>query len=95
MKCLTVTESELKQIGLANMGVTIFVAIGSALLSFGVDIFKDTTLSPPSAAATAQVADAIETMCLGGGAICYLVALALWLWRRDMIQTIRKESEGD
>lgn len=92
MRCLTVSESELKQIGLANIGVTVFASIGSALLSFGVDLFKDTALEPTADQAAASMADAIEKLCIGGGAVCYIVAIALWIWRRDMIKTIRKES---
>lgn len=92
MRCLTVSESELKQIGLANIGVTVFASIGSALLSFGVDLFKDNTLTPAANPSAAAMADAMEKLCLGGGLVCYIVAVVLWFWRRDMIKTIRKES---
>lgn len=92
MRCLTVSESELKQIGLANFGVTIFAAIGSALLSFGADLFKDSTLSAGNDQAAVKMAAAVDTLCLIGGVVCFLIAAALWWWRRDMIQTIRKES---
>ncbi|MGU3401570.1 hypothetical protein ACLBWS_17860 [Brucellaceae bacterium D45D] len=37
MKCFAVTESELQQIGLANLGMTISIAIGSALFAFGLE----------------------------------------------------------
>ena len=92
MRCLIVSESELKQIGLANLGVTAFVGIGSALISFGFDIMKDTALEKPENATASQVADAVERICLGGGVVCFLVAGLIWLWRRDMIKTIRAES---
>ncbi|HEY0085380.1 MAG TPA: hypothetical protein VGB65_05670 [Allosphingosinicella sp.] len=94
MRCLIVSESELKQIGLANIGVTAFAAIGSALLTFGIDLFKDTSLETPEGKGAAAVADAVETLCIGGGVIFYAVAVLLWWWRRDMIDTIRSESRS-
>lgn len=94
MRCLIVSESELKQIGLANIGVTVSVGIGSALLSFGVDLFKDTALDTPANAGSAAIADAVESLCIAGGIVFYIVALILWFWRRDMIQTIRSESQS-
>lgn len=92
MRCLTVSESELKQLSLSNWGVTIFASIGSGLLTFGIDLFKDTALSPPGSGTAADVADTIEKLCMGGSFVCFIVAIGLWLWRRDMIKTIREES---
>jgi hypothetical protein len=94
MRCLVVSESELKHIGLANLGVTAFVGIGSALLSFGIDLFKDTALESPDQASAAAVADAVERLCVGAGIVCYIVALLIWIWRWDMIRTIRSESRA-
>lgn len=92
MRCLTVSESELKQISLSNWGVTIFASIGSALLTFGLDLFKDTALSPPADASTSKMVDTVEMLCIGGSIVAFLVAVGLWMWRRDMIKTIRQES---
>lgn len=96
MRCLTVSESELKQLSLSNWGVTIFAAIGSALFTFGVDLLKDTALAPPAdrddLKAAIEMADTIETLCLGGGVVCFAVAAGLLFWRRDMLKTIREES---
>lgn len=96
MRCLTVSESELKQLSLSNWGVTIFASIGSALLTFGIDLFKDTSLAPPTdkaeLKAAIDIAETVQTLCLGGGVVCFAVAIGLLFWRRDMIRTIREES---
>lgn len=92
MKCLTVTESELKQIGLANLGVTVCVGIGSAFLAFGFDIFKDVMLTDDVPESAILLTQYVQPLCLGMGFVFYLVAGVLWWWRRDMIGLIRRES---
>jgi hypothetical protein len=94
MRCLIVSESELKHIGLANLGVTASVGIGSALFSFGANLFKDTALETPAEASAAAVADAVERLCMWGGVVFYVLALLIWIWRWDMIRTIRSESQS-
>lgn len=93
MKCYAVTESELKQIGLANLAVTICFGIGSGLLGLGIDIFKDTTLAdsvPPNANV---VVNTVQPILFIFGIVFWLAAAALWFWRRDMLSLIRKESK--
>jgi hypothetical protein len=94
MKCLTVTESELKQIGLANLGVTICVGIGSALVAFGIDVFKDSLLATDVPDAALMLTKYVQPMCLIGGVAFYVIAVMLWIWRKDMIGLIRRESGG-
>lgn len=93
MKCYSVTESELKQIGLANLGVTICVGIGSALVAFGVDVFKDSVLATEIPAAANVLIDSIQPICLYLGAAFYVAAAFLLWWRRSMIDTIKEENE--
>ena len=92
MKCLTVTESELKQIGLANLGVTVCVGIGSAFFAFGLDVFKDSLLASDIPASALVLTQYVQPMCLVMGVAFYLVAGLLYFWRKDMIGLIRRES---
>lgn len=94
MKCLTVTESELKQIGLANLGVTVCVGIGSAFAAFGIDVFKDSMLAPDVPESARVLTEYVQPLCLGVGVVFYVIAGLLYLWRRDMIGMIRRESGG-
>lgn len=92
MKCLTVTESELKQIGLANLLLTFLFGVGSALIAFGVDIMKDSMLAQSVPASAQVVVDVVQPICLIIGAAFWIGAAWVWTWRRDMINTIRNES---
>ena len=92
MRCLTVTESELKQIGLANIFLTFLFGMGSALMAFGVDIMKDSLLSESVPEAARTVVDVVQPICFILGAGFWVGAAWVWFWRRDMIATIRKES---
>lgn len=94
MKCLTVTESELKQIGLANLGVTASVGIGSAFVAFGVDIFKDSLLAEQVPETARMLTDYVQPLCLVMGVAFYVIAVLLYVWRKDMIGLIRRESGG-
>jgi hypothetical protein len=92
MRCVVVTESELKQLGLANVLMTAATSIGSFLLAFGLDIIKDTWLSdqvPDSAKVITQV---LQPICFYVGIAFYAGAVGIWLWRRDLLKLIRQES---
>lgn len=92
MKCYSVTESELKQIGLANLGITAFASIGSGFLAFWLDIFKDTFLAD-SVPETAQSAiNYVQPILLYVGIAFWLLCGATLYWRRNMIQIIKDES---
>ncbi len=93
MKCYAVSESELKHIGLANLGQTASFGIGSALIAFGFDIFKDVHLSGALPETTSAVVSGIQMLCFIFGGVFWVVAAALWIWRRDMLATIKQESE--
>lgn len=92
MRCFSVTDSELRTLGLANVGQSICLSIGSALLAFSLDIFKDTTMAEKVPAAAAHAAEYAQPICLFLGVAFYLAAAAVWWWRRGMIDTIKKES---
>ena len=92
MRCYSVTESELQQINLANIGITAAFSFGSALLAFYLDVFKDTVLAesiPDQAAAViGYVQPVLLTLGLGSWAFA---GVLLW-WRRNMIRLIKDES---
>ena len=94
MKCYAVTESELKHIGLANLGQTASFGIGSALIAFGLDIFKDTRLAEQVPESAALVVSTVEPLCFIFGIVFWFVSATLWVWRRDMLATIREESDS-
>lgn len=93
MKCMAVTESELKQIGLANLGVTVNFGLGSALLAFGLDLFKDKKLTPDMPEGALFMIDAVQPFCWIFGGVFWVIALLLWIWRWDMLRLIKRESE--
>jgi len=92
MKCYTITDSELKQIGLANVLVTAFSAIGSAFFAFGVDVFKDSQFVDAVPARAQILTQYVQPLCFFLGIALWLSAAAVWWWRRDMIALIKKES---
>lgn len=92
MKCYPVTESELKQIGLANLGVTIFVGLGGTCFGFGVDVFKDVQLAQTVPAGAKAFVDIMQPGAIAVGVVCWIIAGALWFWRRDMLRLIKDES---
>jgi len=94
MNCHLVTDSELKHIGLANIGITMTFGIGSALIAFGIDIYKDTTLAETVPETAQTLASVIQPMCFYiGGAFWLFSVLLLW-WRRGMLELIKKESSS-
>ena len=92
MKCYSVTDSELRTIGLANVGQNIFLSLGSAMLAFSLDIFKDTTLATSVPTAAAEIASYVQPICLFLGIAFYIAAGSMWVWRKGMIDAIKKES---
>lgn len=94
-KCYTVTESELQQIGIANIGATFTSSIGSGFLAFWLDIYKDTALSeniPPTAA---YVVDYVKPTCLYTGLVFWAFSASLLFWRYKMITTLKTESRDN
>lgn len=92
MRCFVVTESELKQIGLASIGITAAFGIGSALFAFGLDIYKDVAMAAEIPASALIVASVVQPLCLFGGIGFWLLSVALFLWRARMVSLIKKES---
>lgn len=92
MKCYAVTDSELKQIGLANLFGTISFGVGTALLGFGIDIWKDSKLASSLPEEARTLTDVAQPLCLIFGIVFIVAALAIAIWRRDMIKTIKDES---
>ncbi len=92
MRYFSISESELKTIGLANLGQNFFLAVGSGPLAFSLDIFKDTTLAESVPTKAAEIASYAQPICFVLGLIFYGGAAGVWLWRKGMVDTIKKES---
>lgn len=92
MRCYSVTDSELKQIGLANIAITATSSIGTGFLAFALDVFKDTELAE-AVPATAQVAlGYVQPICIGLGVAFWVTTIALMWWRNSMVTLIKTES---
>ncbi len=92
MRCYSVTESELKQIGLANLGITAFSSIGTGMLAFSLDIFKDTVLAGGVPESAKVALSFVQPVLLIGGIAFWVFAIFAIFWRRDMIKIIKHES---
>ncbi len=92
MRYFSISESELKTIGLANLGQNFFLAVGSGLLAFSLDIFKDTTLAENVPTKAAEIAGYAQPILLFIGLAFYVGAAGVWWWRRGMVKTIKNES---
>lgn len=92
-KCFTVTESELQQLGLANLAMTFTAAIGSALFAFWFDIFKDTEMATEIPAKAVVVLGYVKPLCLYGAVLFWTFSFAMFLWRGQMLSIIKKESK--
>jgi hypothetical protein len=92
MQTYTITRSELKQIGLANLAITGTTSIGSALFVFGIDILKDTTLSESVPREAELLVSYVQPICIGLGIGFWVFSGFLMWWRRGMIELIKNES---
>jgi len=92
MHCYSVTESELQQIGLANIGITAFFTIGSAMLAFWLDIFKDTVLAESVPETAEMVVSFVQPVLLFLGLLFWGIGIIAIYWRRNMIKLIKSES---
>jgi len=93
MRYFSISDSELRTIGLANLGQNFLLALGSAMLAFSLDIFKDTTLAESIPTKAAEIASYVQPICLILGVVFYSGAAGVWYWRKGMIDTIKKESK--
>lgn len=92
MRCYSVTESELKQIGLANLGITAFASLGSAMLAFSLDVFKDTLLAEQIPKEADLVISYLQPILLFVGVGLWIMAGLTLRWRRSMIELVKEES---
>jgi len=92
MKCYSVTESELQQLGIANIGVTSFFSLGSACFAFALDIFKDSLLSEDVPQVAARAIEYVQPILIFFGIIFWVIAALALKWRRGMIKLIKDES---
>lgn len=90
--CYTITESELQQIGLANLAITAAASIGTAFLTFSLDLFKDTLLSESIPPLTQEVLAVAQPILLVVGIALWLSVVALTFWKNGMIKTIKADS---
>lgn len=92
MRCYSVTESELQQINLANIGITASFSFGSALLAFYLDVFKDTVLAESISEQAEAVIGYVQPVLLAFGVGFWAFAGLLLWWRRNFIKLIKDES---
>lgn len=95
MKCYVVSESELKQLGLANIGITAFAAVGSFLLAFGLDIMKDVLITEDIPENARPLVSIIPPVSIVLGLAFYSLAGLAILWRRSMLNLIKSESGNE
>lgn len=94
MKCYSVTESELWQIGLANIAITAFASLGSAMLAFAADIYKDTLLAEKVPDSAAIAISYLQPLLLVLGGLFWVFAGVAMFWRKGMIKIIKTESSN-
>lgn len=92
MRAYTITDSELKQIGLANIGITSAASIGSGFMAFGLDIYKDTMLAESVPEPAQVLVSYVQPICFAVGIALWIAAAAMMWWRRGMINLIKTES---
>ncbi|MEL6883441.1 MAG: hypothetical protein AAFP87_02945 [Pseudomonadota bacterium] len=93
MVCYSVTESELKQLNLANIGVASFTSLGSAMLAFWLDVFKDTTLASSVPESAQAIISYVQPIILFLGAAFWIISGVILYWRRGLILLIKEESQ--
>lgn len=94
MRCYSVTESELRQINLANIGITAFASMGSAMLAFWLDVFKDTVLAEKIPERAQEIVSYVQPILLVMGLAFWALSAATLGWRRNLIKLIKDESEN-
>jgi len=94
MKCYTVTESELRQIGLSNLGITGMFSLGAAFLAFGLDVFKDTLLAESVPDAAQAIVSYVQPICFFVSASFFILGLLTIRWRSGLMQLIKDESSN-
>lgn len=95
MRYFSISESEMKNIGLTNLLQTSCIGVGSAMLAFALDIFKNTTLAESVPTKAAEIASYAQQICVVLGLVFYLIAGLIWFWRSGMINTIKRDSVDD
>ena len=94
MKCYTVTESELRQIGLSNLGITGLFSLGAAFFAFGLDVFKDTLLAESVPDAAQAIVSYVQPICFFVSASFFVLGLLTIRWRSGLIKLIKDESSN-
>jgi hypothetical protein len=92
MRCYTITESELKQIGLSNIGITGFFSLSSASFAFGLDVFKDTLLAESVPEIAQTIVSYVQPICFFASASFFVFGIITIKWRSDLIALIKRES---
>jgi hypothetical protein len=92
MVCYSVTESELRQLNLANIGITGLTSLGSAMLAFWLDVFKDTTLAGSIPEEAEILISYVQPLLLVFGIGFWVLAGFLLFWRRNLVKLIKDES---
>lgn len=94
MRCYTVTDSELKQLGLANIGIAATFGVGSASFAFGLDVYKDAAMAAAIPESARTMIEVVQPICFYTGIAFWVFSAVLWFWRRDMLSLIKRESKS-
>jgi hypothetical protein len=93
MKTYIITDSELRNIGLANGIAGISFSFMAGLWGYAFSLSTDMLFSDhPSDAATTW-ADAMRPTCEWAGAAFLILGVAMILWRHRMINLIKREND--
>lgn len=92
MRYYSVTESELKQLDLANLGGTAFASLGSATLAFAADILKDIFLDKNDTAEADLIIFYALPILLLAGITFWVLAWRAFRWSKTMIELVKEES---
>ncbi len=91
-KCFVVTESELQQIGLANLTATATGSLGSGFFAFWLDIYKDSLLTPDLPKEAAYFFTYARPTCFWLAIVFWLLTGSLMVWRHRLVETFKSES---
>lgn len=92
LKCYTITESEIHQIGLANIGITAFTALGSAFFAFWLDLTKDIAFASEIPAGMEALISYVQPILIILALVFWAIAIGGVLWRSRMLSVIKAES---